>query len=190
MLGTESSLATPANVLLVFPRFDPRSFWNLHELCEIRGVRCASPPLGLITVAALLPPHWNVRLVDRNAEELTDADLAWADMVMTGGMLKQQHDTLALIDLCRARGKPVVIGGPDATSQPDVYRGAEIPGRRHQDSRSALRPAHADALRKHRRAVLARLSVQLRVLRHHRAVRPRAARKDQRADAGRARCAP
>src|SRR5262245_39437376 len=88
MLGTEMlssgmSPATSANVLLVFPRFDPRSFWNLHELCEIRGVRCASPPLGLITVAALLPQHWNVRLVDRNAEELTDADLAWADMVMT-----------------------------------------------------------------------------------------------------------
>jgi radical SAM superfamily enzyme YgiQ (UPF0313 family) len=126
MPDTESSLTTPANVLLVFPRFDPRSFWNLHELCEIRGVRCASPPLGLITVAALLPPHWRTRLVDRNAEELTDADLAWADLVMTGGMLKQQHDTLALIDLCRARGKPVVIGGPDATSQPDIYRGADF----------------------------------------------------------------
>src|SRR5262245_45061992 len=131
MLGTETlssgtSPATSANVLLVFPRFDPRSFWNLHELCEIRGVRCASPPLGLITVAALLPPHWNVRLVDRNAEELTDADLAWADMVMTGGMLKQQHATLALIARCRARGKPVVIGGPDATSSPEVYRSADF----------------------------------------------------------------
>jgi radical SAM superfamily enzyme YgiQ (UPF0313 family) len=114
------------NVLLVFPRFAPRSFWNLHELCEVYGARCASPPLGLITVAALLPAHWSVRLVDRNAEELTDADLAWADMVMTGGMLKQQHDTLGLIDLCRARGKPVVIGGPDATSQPNVYRGADF----------------------------------------------------------------
>ena len=48
----------------------------------------------------MLPSQWEVRLVDRNTEDLTDADLAWADMVLTGGMLPQQADTLALIDLC------------------------------------------------------------------------------------------
>src|SRR5262249_7901040 len=122
----DKSPATSPNVLLVFPRFDPRSFWNLQELCDIRGVRCASQPLGLITVAALLPPAWTVRLVDRNAEELTEADIAWADLVMTGGMIKQQHDTRALIELCRARGKPVVVGGPDVTSRPEVYRAADF----------------------------------------------------------------
>jgi len=120
-----SALATP-NVLLVFPRFNPNSFWNLQVVCEMSGARCPAPPLGLITVAALLPPHWNIRLVNRNAQELTERDLDWADVVMTGGMLPQQDDTLALIELCHARNKPVVIGGPDPTSSPELYCDADF----------------------------------------------------------------
>jgi radical SAM superfamily enzyme YgiQ (UPF0313 family) len=119
-----AALATP-NVLMVFPRFNPNSFWNLQELCEIRGARCPAPPLGLITVAALLPPSWNIRLINRNSEELQESDLAWADMVMTGGMLPQQVDTLSLINLCHEHGKPVVVGGPDATSSPEIYSDAD-----------------------------------------------------------------
>ena len=111
---------------MVFPRFNPNSFWNLQALCDIRGARCPCPPLGLITVAALLPPAWNIRLINRNAEELTDAHLDWADVVFTGGMLPQQPDTLALIELCRKRGLPVVVGGPDATSSPEHYRAADF----------------------------------------------------------------
>ena len=118
-------LATP-NVLMVFPKFNPHSFWNLQELCDIRGARCPAPPLGLITVAALLPPTWKIRLVNRNAEELTENDLDWADMVMTGGMLPQQADTLRLIAMCHEHGKPVVIGGPDATSSPEIYGEADF----------------------------------------------------------------
>jgi len=114
------------NVLLVFPRFNQNSFWSLRAACDIYGARCPAPPLGLITVAALLPPHWNLRLVDRNAEELADADLAWADLVFTGGMLPQRVDCTAVIDLCRVRGKPVVVGGPDATSSPEVYAQADF----------------------------------------------------------------
>ena len=114
------------NALLVFPKFNPNSFWNLQAVCDIWGARCPAPPLGLITVAALLPPAWNLRLVNRNAEELTDADLAWADLVMTGGMLPQQDDALAIIELCRRRGKPVAVGGPDAMSSPDTYRHADF----------------------------------------------------------------
>jgi radical SAM superfamily enzyme YgiQ (UPF0313 family) len=114
------------NALLVFPKFNPNSFWRLQAVCDIWGARCPAPPLGLITVATLLPASWNLRLVDRNAEELTDADLAWADLVMTGGMLPQQDDTLAVIEMCRVRGKPVVVGGPDAMSSPDVYARADF----------------------------------------------------------------
>src|SRR5271170_7175999 len=114
------------NALLVFPKFNPNSFWNLQTVCDIWGARCPAPPLGLITVAALLPPSWNLRLVNRNAEELTDADFAWADLVMTGGMLPQQDDALEIIELCRRRGKPAAIGGPDAMSTPDTYRHADF----------------------------------------------------------------
>src|SRR5476649_2293653 len=93
------------NALLVYPRFATDSFWNFAETCKLFGARCPAPPLGLITMAALLPSSWDVRLIDRNAEELTDADLDWADIVMTGGMLPQQRDTLMVIDLAHARGK-------------------------------------------------------------------------------------
>jgi radical SAM superfamily enzyme YgiQ (UPF0313 family) len=118
--------ARAPNVLMVFPRFNPNSFWSLAPVCEVWGARCPAPPLGLITLAAMLPPTWNVRLVNRNAEELTASDLDWADLVMTGGMLPQQDDTLALIALARSLAKPVAVGGPDATSSPDVYRGADF----------------------------------------------------------------
>lgn len=121
----DAALAAP-NVLLIFPKFDPNSFWNLRPVCEIWGARAPAPPLGLITLAALLPAAWTFRLVDRNVQELTDADLAWADVVMTGGMLPQQADALWLIEHCHARGKTVVMGGPDVMSSPEIYRDADF----------------------------------------------------------------
>jgi radical SAM superfamily enzyme YgiQ (UPF0313 family) len=114
------------NALLVFPRFNPNNFWNVPAVCEVWGARCPGPPLGLITLAALLPPAWNVRLINRNSEELATRDLDWADIVMTGGMLSQRADTLSLIELCHAHRKSVVVGGPDAMSSPEVYRGADF----------------------------------------------------------------
>lgn len=111
---------------MIYPRFMADSFWNFSEACELVGAKYPAIPLGLITVAAMLPKSWNVRLVNRNTEELVEADLAWADMVMTGGMLFQQSDTLELIEMCRARNLPVVVGGPDATSSPHRYETANF----------------------------------------------------------------
>lgn len=90
------------------------------------GARYSATPLGLITVAALLPPSWEVRLVDCNVEELRPEDLDWAEVVMTGGMLPQQNDTLRLMALGRAAGKKVVVGGPDVTARPEVYAAADF----------------------------------------------------------------
>jgi hypothetical protein len=81
-------------VLLVAPRFNGGSFWSCRAACEVLGARYPAAPLGLITVAALLPRSWQCRLVDRNTEELRDFDFDWADLVMTGGMLPQQADIL------------------------------------------------------------------------------------------------
>jgi radical SAM superfamily enzyme YgiQ (UPF0313 family) len=114
------------NVLMIYPRFAGGTFWNFAATCDLFGARYPAAPLGLITVAALLPPAWPVRLVNRNTEELTDGDLAWADLVMTGGMLSQQHDTLEIIAICRAHGKPVVVGGPGVTSSPHIYASANF----------------------------------------------------------------
>jgi len=114
------------NVLMIYPRFGAGTFWNLEAACELFGARYPTAPLGLITVAALLPKEWTIRLVDRNAEALADDDLEWADLVMTGGMLPQYFDTIQIIDLCRERQKPVVVGGPGVTSAPHLYSGANF----------------------------------------------------------------
>lgn len=112
--------------LLVFPRFAGTSFWNYGATCELMRARYPAAPLGLITVAALLPRAWELRLVDRNARDLADEDLAWADIVLTGGMLPQRRDTLHLVDRAHACGKPVVVGGPDVTCAPEAYAAADF----------------------------------------------------------------
>ncbi len=114
------------NVLMIYPRFGAGTFWNFGAACELFGAKYPTAPLGLITVAALLPAEWTIRLVDRNTENLADGDLEWADMVMTGGMLPQYFDTIEIIDLCRARDKPVVVGGPGVTSVPELYSKANF----------------------------------------------------------------
>jgi radical SAM superfamily enzyme YgiQ (UPF0313 family) len=118
--------ARSCRVLLIYPHFVPNSFWNYAEACKLVNARYPAAPLGLITVAALLPQSWEFRLVNRNTEELDEADIDWADMVLTGGMLNQQPDCLRLIDLCHAHGKPVVVGGPDVTSSPHLYASADF----------------------------------------------------------------
>src|ERR1700688_3915656 len=117
---------TAPNVLMVFPKFNSHSFWNLQEVCDIAGVRCPAPPLGLITVAALLPPAWNIRLINRNAEELSEADLDWADMVMPVGMFPHQADAFFVISRCHSFARPVGVGGPAATSSPQIYGDADF----------------------------------------------------------------
>jgi hypothetical protein len=111
---------------MIYPRFNPNSFWNYTATCSLYGARYPAAPLGLITVAAMLPKSWEVRLVNRNTETLADADLDWADLVMTGGMLPQQLDTLQVIEMAHGRRKPVAVGGPDVTSTPDFYTSADF----------------------------------------------------------------
>ena len=106
--------------------FDADTFWNFKRTAELFGAKYPAPPLGMITLAALLPRFWSLRLVNRNTEQLSDDDLDWADLVLTGGMLPQQNDTLDVVDLCRARGKPVVVGGPGVTSSPHLYQTANF----------------------------------------------------------------
>ena len=117
----ETGHATSQRPPRSYPRFATGTFWNFRSTCEAVGRRCPAPPLGLITMAALLPPEWTVRLVDCNAEVLTDDDLAWADLAMTGGMLVQQRQTFAIIRRCRSHGLRVAVGGPDAASSPHLY---------------------------------------------------------------------
>ena len=119
-------MASSTRVLMVYPKFIPNSFWNYTEACELVGAKYPAAPLGLITVAAMLPKEWDVRLVNRNTEALTDADTAWADLIMIGGMLNQQPDFLYLIEFAHLHGKPVCVGGPDVSSSPHLYAAADF----------------------------------------------------------------
>jgi radical SAM superfamily enzyme YgiQ (UPF0313 family) len=98
-------------ILLLSPAF-PDTFWSFKHALRFVGCRSACPPLGLLTVAALLPGHWEKRLVDLNVARLTDADLTWADYAFIGGMVVQGRSAHETIARCKAAGLPVVAGGP------------------------------------------------------------------------------
>jgi hypothetical protein len=117
-------LAALMRALLVYPEFRSASFWNYKDTCALMDGRYPAAPLGLCTVAALLPPEWEVRLVDRNVDAWDDRLLEETDLLLTGGMMPQQRDCLELIHRARAMGKRVVVGGPDATSSPHLYHEA------------------------------------------------------------------
>ena len=114
-------------VLFISPRFNDKSFWRMKGAVDLLGARCLAPPLGLLTVAAMLPKSWDIKLIDRNAEEpLSDDDIRRADLVMTGGMLPQEPDTLEIIARSQRLGVPVCVGGPAPTSTPDIYAAADF----------------------------------------------------------------
>ncbi|MCF6290996.1 MAG: B12-binding domain-containing radical SAM protein [Desulfobacterales bacterium] len=114
-------------VLLISPK-TPRSFWTFEQSMEMVDRKVLLPPLGLITVAALLPADWELRFVDRNFQLLGDDQWNWAEMVMVSGMFAQKEDMLGLIRESKNRGLPVVAGGPYVTSVPDeaVQAGADF----------------------------------------------------------------
>jgi radical SAM superfamily enzyme YgiQ (UPF0313 family) len=102
-------------VLLVYPEF-PETYWSFSHALSFEGKRSAFPPLGLLTISALLPREWDRRLVDLNVERLNLSDLDWADMVMCSAMLVQKDSLRRVVDLCKSHGKRVIIGGPYITT--------------------------------------------------------------------------
>lgn len=112
-------------VLLLYPLF-PKSFWSFDKALELIGRKVSLPPLGMITVAAILPQTWEFRLVDRNARYETEADWDWADLVIISGMIVQKPDMLRLISEAKRRGKLVAAGGPYVTSVPEAAREAGV----------------------------------------------------------------
>jgi len=103
------------NVLLIYPEW-PDTYWSFKHALPFEGKRSAYPPLGLLTIAPLLPKDWNKRLVDTNIRPLTDSDLKWADVAMVSGMLVHKAAVLKILDRCRARGLKTIVGGPIASS--------------------------------------------------------------------------
>lgn len=108
------------NILLVNPEF-PDTFWSFKHALKFVSKRTTFPPLGLLTVASLLPHSWNKRLVDMNVQELREIELRWADLVFLGGMSIQLKSVRAVIEQCKTMGKKIVAGGPLLTSFPDEF---------------------------------------------------------------------
>jgi radical SAM superfamily enzyme YgiQ (UPF0313 family) len=105
-------------VLLLYPQF-PKTFWSFEKILELVDRKVLLPPLGLITVAAILPQEWEYRLVDCNVTPPTEADWGWAELVIVSAMIVQKQDYAALIQQAKRRGLPVAVGGPYATSMPE-----------------------------------------------------------------------
>ncbi len=97
--------------LLVYPQF-PDTFWSFRYALQFIRKRASSPPLGLLTVAALLPEEWRLRLVDLNTHSLLDEDIRWADIVLVSAMVVQRRSAREVIARCKAAGKRIVAGGP------------------------------------------------------------------------------
>ena len=107
-------------VLLIYPKF-PDTFWSFSYALPFIGKKAAFPPLGLLTVAAMLPEQFQKRLVDVNVDRLTDDDLSWADMAFIGGMAVQRDSAKKIIARCKQSGLKVIAGGPLFTAEPDEF---------------------------------------------------------------------
>ncbi len=106
--------------LLVYPEY-PVTFWSFKHVLKIVTKKAAYPPLGLLTVAAMLPKEWDMRLLDLNIEELKDSDIEWADYVLISAMLVQKKSVLEILDRCSRLGTKVIAGGPLFTSSPKDF---------------------------------------------------------------------
>jgi radical SAM superfamily enzyme YgiQ (UPF0313 family) len=108
------------NILLVYPEF-PDTFWSFKHALRFVRRKASSPPLGLLTVAAMLPPAWSKRLIDINVTKLTGEDLAWADYAFVSGMTVQRESAHQIIARCKEAGLKVVAGGPLFTVEHEQF---------------------------------------------------------------------
>ena len=110
-------------ILLVYPEF-PDTFWSFKHALKFIQKKAGAPPLGLLTVAAMLPFNWEKRLVDLNITKLSEKDLKWADYVFISAMVIQRESVREVINSCKTAGVKMVAGGPLFTMEyeqfPDV----------------------------------------------------------------------
>ncbi len=112
------------NVLLIYPEFTD-TFWGLKHALKFIGKKTGTPPLGLLTVAAMLPSDWGKRLVDLNVTHLSEDDLLWADHAYVSAMVIQRDDAHRVIRRCVTAGLKVVAGGPLFTGEHKSFPGVD-----------------------------------------------------------------
>jgi radical SAM superfamily enzyme YgiQ (UPF0313 family) len=113
------------NILLVYPEVPSNTYWSFKHALKFIGKKSAMPPLGLITVAALFPDAYTLKLVDMNIEPLEDKDIQWADAVFISAMIVQRASIQKVIAQCRPFNKTIVAGGPYANSNREEIEGVD-----------------------------------------------------------------
>ena len=112
------------NALLVYPEHPP-AYWGAKYALDLIGIRAVFPPLGLLTIAAMFPARYDLRVVDMNVTALEDSDLEWADLVLASSMIVQRGSQPPVIERCNRAGVPVVAGGPYPTSYHEEIEGVD-----------------------------------------------------------------
>jgi len=97
-------------ILLIYPEYE-NTFWNLKKVLRVLGKKAAYPPLGLLTVAAMLPDHWEKKLIDMNCETLKEEHIKWADYVLISSIVGQKHSTRKVVNKVHEIGRTVIAGG-------------------------------------------------------------------------------
>ena len=111
-------------ILLVYPAY-PDTFWSFRYALKVIHKKAAYPPLGLLTVASMLPYHWEKKLVDLNVSPLTDAQIKWADYIFISGMVVQRESAREVITRCNKLKAKVVAGGPLFTTEYEEFSGVD-----------------------------------------------------------------
>ncbi len=112
------------NILLVYPQY-PNTFWGFKHALKFIGKKASFPPLGLLTVAAMLPAEWPKKLVDTNVKELKDEDISWADLIFISAMIIQTDSVKEIVSRCKKQNKTVVAGGPAFTTGREKFSGVD-----------------------------------------------------------------
>lgn len=111
-------------ILFVYPLY-PDTFWSFKHALKFVSIKAAFPPLGALTVAAMLPEKWEKRLIDLNVNPLADADIKWADYVFISAMIVQKASAKQIIERCNRLGVKIVAGGPLFTTEPGEFTGVD-----------------------------------------------------------------
>jgi len=106
--------------LLLYPEF-PLTFWSFKYALKFISKKSSHPPLGLITIAAMLPQDWDIRLVDLNVDSLSEKDILWADIIFISAMSIQRESVYSLVKRCKSKDKKIVAGGPLFTEEPHYF---------------------------------------------------------------------
>jgi radical SAM superfamily enzyme YgiQ (UPF0313 family) len=107
-------------ILLIYPEYED-TFWNLKKVFKVLGKKAAYPPLGLLTIAAMLPDSWEKKLIDMNCQPLKDEHIKWADYALVSAIVGQKQSTVSVVDRIQKIGKTVIAGGSLFTTGHEEY---------------------------------------------------------------------